>query len=67
AFALSFEKSGKAAGQIAGRILKGADPATIPPYRATAAEHEPVINGRKLKSLGIELPAAFAGCNCIVD
>ncbi len=67
AFALSFEQSGKAAGHIAGRILNGADPAAIPPYRATAAEHEPVINGRKLKSLGMELPTAFAGCNCVVD
>ncbi len=67
AFALSFEQSGKAAGKIAGRILKGADAATIPPYRATAAEHEPVINGRKLKALGMELPTALAGCNCVVD
>ncbi len=67
AFALSFEQSGKAAGRIAGRILKGEDPAGIPPYRATAAEHEPVINGRKLKSLGMDLPTAFANCNCVVD
>jgi putative tryptophan/tyrosine transport system substrate-binding protein len=67
AFAVSFGQSGNAAGHIAGRILKGADPATIPPFRASAAEHRPLVSARKLKSLDITLPAALANCNCVVD
>ena len=67
AFAVSFGQSGLAAGHIAGRILKGADPAGIPPYRANAAEHRPLVNSRKLQALGLALPATLKDCNCIVD
>jgi putative ABC transport system substrate-binding protein len=67
ALAVSFEQSGYAAGQIAGRILKGASPASIPPYRPTAAEHKPMINGEKLKALGLTLPPALANCKCVIN
>lgn len=67
ALAVSFGQSGYAAGKIAARILKGEDPASIPPYRATEAEHKPMINGEKMKALGIKLPPALASCNCIID
>lgn len=67
AFAVSFGQSGEAAGRIAGRILKGEDPAAIPAYRATAAEHRPMINAKKLKALDLQVPAALANCNCILD
>lgn len=67
AFAVSFGQSGEAAGKIAARILKGEDPASIPPYRAIAAEHKPIINGAKLKALGLALPPALADCKCVID
>lgn len=67
AFAVSFGQSGEAAGKIAGRILKGEDPANIAPYRATAAEHHPIISARKLKALDMALPASLADCKCVVD
>ena len=67
AFAVSFGQSGEAAGRIAGRILKGADPASIPPYRPTAAQHVPLINAQKLKALDIALPAALGDCKCLVQ
>jgi len=67
AFAVSFGQSGLAAGRIAGRILKGADAASVPPYRAKADEHKPIINSRKLEALGLKLPAALAACNCLVN
>jgi putative ABC transport system substrate-binding protein len=67
AFAVSFAQSGEAAGRIAARILKGTDPATIPPYRATAAEHVPMISSRKLAVLGLQVPPALSACNCLVD
>ena len=67
AFAVSFGQSGEAAGRIAGRILKGEDPASIPAYRATAAEHRPMINAKKMKALELEVPAALANCNCLID
>jgi putative ABC transport system substrate-binding protein len=67
ALALSFEQSGRAAGQMAGKILKGADPASLKPYRATAAEHTPIINGKKLQALGLTLPAALKDCKCVIE
>ena len=36
-------------------------------YRATAAEHRPMINGKKLEALGMKVPPALAGCNCVVQ
>ncbi|XSC47647.1 ABC transporter substrate-binding protein [Bradyrhizobium sp. RDT10] len=67
AFAVSFGQSGEAAGKIAGRILKGEDPAKIAPYRATAAEHVPLISARKLKALDMTQPASLADCKCVID
>jgi putative ABC transport system substrate-binding protein len=67
AFAVSFGQSGEAAGRIAGRILKGADPADIAPYRPTAAEHVPLINAKKMKALDIALPAGLSDCKCLVE
>jgi putative tryptophan/tyrosine transport system substrate-binding protein len=67
AFGVSYGESGVAGGRMAGRILKGADPASIPPYRASASEHEQRISKRKLESLGMALPAALADCKCVVD
>jgi len=67
AFAVSFGQSGEAAGRIAGRILKGAEPVSIPAYRATAAEHRPMINAKKMQALDLKVPAAFADCKCIID
>jgi putative tryptophan/tyrosine transport system substrate-binding protein len=67
AFAVSFGQSGEAAGRIAGKILKGADPASIPAYRATAAEHRPMINAKKMEALGLTVPPALADCKCLVQ
>jgi putative ABC transport system substrate-binding protein len=67
AFAVSFGQSGEAAGRIAGKILKGADPASIPAYRATAAEHRPMINVKKLEALGLKVPPALTDCKCMVQ
>jgi putative ABC transport system substrate-binding protein len=67
AFAVSFGQSGEAAGRIAGKILKGAEPASIPAYRATAAEHRPMINAKKMEALGLKVPPALADCKCIVQ
>jgi putative ABC transport system substrate-binding protein len=52
---------------MAGKILKGADPASLKPYRATAAEHTPIISGKKLQALGLTLPAALKDCKCVVE
>lgn len=67
AFAVSFGQSGEAAGRIAGKILKGADPESIPAYRATAAEHRPMINAKKMEALGLTVPPALADCKCFVQ
>ena len=67
AFAVSFGQSGEAGGRIAGRILKGEEPAAIPAYRATAAEHRSMINAKKMKALELQVPAALANCNCLID
>ena len=67
AFAVSFAQSGEAAGRIAGKVLNGTDPASIPAYRATAAEHRPMINAKKMETLGLTIPPALADCKCIVQ
>jgi putative tryptophan/tyrosine transport system substrate-binding protein len=67
ALALSFGQSGEAAGRIAGQILKGRDPATIPVYRASAADHKPLISRRQLETLGLSLPTSLADCKCLID
>jgi putative tryptophan/tyrosine transport system substrate-binding protein len=67
AFAVSYGQSGMAAGRMAGRILKGADPASIAPYRASASEHERLVSKRKLQTLGMTLPTALADCKCVIE
>jgi len=66
ALAVSFKQSGEAAGRIAARILKGADPQSIPAWRPSEADHEPMISASRMKTLGWTLPAALKDCNCVV-
>lgn len=66
ALAVSFKQSGEAAGRIAARILKGADPQSIPAWRPSEADHVPMISASRMKTLGWTLPAALKNCNCVV-
>jgi len=65
--AVSYELVGFNAGEIALRIIDGTAPADIPPHRPAAADHLPVISERGLAAFGLDLPAAFADCGCLVD
>lgn len=66
ALAVSFSQSGEAAGRIAARLLKGEDAASIPPWKPSAAEHQPLVSEVRLKALGMTLPDSLANCNCLV-
>jgi putative ABC transport system substrate-binding protein len=67
AYAISHEKNGVEAGKLAAKILRGARPADLPPYRPTASDFTPVISARQLKALNLTLPRALEGCKCVVE
>jgi putative tryptophan/tyrosine transport system substrate-binding protein len=67
AYAVDQYKVGYQAGLMAARILKGAKPSEIANYRPTAADDSPLLNGRRMKEMGLTLPASLAGCNCVVN
>jgi len=66
ALAVSFEQSGEAAGRIAGRILKGEDPQSIPAWRPAPQDHRPLFSASRLKAAGLAVPAAYKDCGCVV-
>jgi putative ABC transport system substrate-binding protein len=66
ALAVSFGQSGEAAGRIAGRILKGADPASVPAWKPAAADHRPLFSAVRLEALGIKVPETLNGCDCVL-
>ena len=53
--------------KIAARILKGEKPASIAPHRPEPEDFSLVISRKQLAQWKIELPAALANCNCVVD
>ncbi len=67
AFSVSWNKVGRQAGELAAKILDGAKPSDLPNYRPVAADHSPVIDGRRLKAMNLTLPASLASCNCVVE
>jgi putative tryptophan/tyrosine transport system substrate-binding protein len=67
AMSVSWTKVGYNAGLLAAQVLDGVKPSALPNYKPTAADHTPVISGRRLKQSGKALPAALADCNCVVD
>jgi putative ABC transport system substrate-binding protein len=67
AYAISHEKNGVEAGKLAVRILRGAKPADLPPYRPTAADFTPYISGKQLNDLNLALPESLKNCKCVVE
>ncbi|OGA60620.1 MAG: hypothetical protein A3G81_09130 [Betaproteobacteria bacterium RIFCSPLOWO2_12_FULL_65_14] len=67
AMAVSFGQSGEAAGRIAGRILKGEDPARIAPWKPAAADHAPMVSAQRLKALELRLPESLKDCKCVIQ
>ncbi len=65
-FAADFYRIGEKAGELATRIFRGEDPATIPVATLGAQDHVIRISQRQLDSLGMSLPAELQGCNCVV-
>ncbi len=66
-FALTPEQVGISAGVLAAKVLKGADPKTLPPVFAAEAEHSARISKKALAVMNLTLPAALANCNCVLD
>lgn len=65
--AVGYERVGFNAGKSAVKILKGADPKAIAPTRPSLQDHTTVVSRRALKAFNMQLPAALAGCECLVD
>jgi putative tryptophan/tyrosine transport system substrate-binding protein len=67
AYAPSYESQGAHAAQLALKMLDGAKPSDLPTYRAIQADYVALINRRKLKELGLPLPASLQQCDCFVN
>jgi putative tryptophan/tyrosine transport system substrate-binding protein len=67
AMSVSWTKVGYQAGLRAAGILSGTKPSELTNYRPMPEDHTAVISGRRLKQTGKALPAALAGCNCVLD
>jgi putative tryptophan/tyrosine transport system substrate-binding protein len=66
-YEVNYDDVGRAAGDIAAKILKGAKPADIPPVRVGKDDFKVVISAKELKKLGMSLPPALADCHCVVE
>ncbi len=66
-FSVDYEQVGLNAGKIAAEILNGKDPATIPPSAPSYENHAPMISKKASAAFGIEIPAEFNDCGCIVE
>ena len=64
---VSWTKVGYSAGLLGAQILLGKKPSELPNYKPTAADHTPLISGKRLKAMNKTLPAALADCKCVVD
>ena len=49
---VSWTKVGYSAGLLGAQILQGKKPSELPNYKPTAADHTPLISGKRLKAMG---------------
>lgn len=66
-FSVDYGQVGRNAGKIAAEILNGKDPASIAPSAPSYADHAPLISKKAAEAFGIEIPAEFNDCGCIVE
>ncbi|NIZ01178.1 ABC transporter substrate-binding protein [Thalassospira lucentensis] len=66
-FSVDYKQVGLNAGKIAAEILNGKSPADIPPSAPTYETHAPLISKSASAAFGVEIPASFDDCGCIVD
>ena len=66
AFSADFYRIGEKAGELAARLLRGADPVDIPVMVPKPEDHILRISQRQMDALGLTLPAALKDCDCVV-
>lgn len=66
-FSVFYPKVGANAAKLAAKILKGSSPESLAPIKPAYEDHIPVISEKRMKGLGITLPAALQDCNCLID
>ncbi len=66
-FTVSYGRIGELVGEMAVRILNGEAAADIAPQGPSFEDHSMVISRSAMASIGKEIPAEFADCDCIVD
>ena len=64
--AVSYQKNGEHAADIADRILKGEKPANIPPYVPQPSDFDSYISPQGLQAVGLSVPAALANSPWII-
>ncbi|MCL4187451.1 MAG: ABC transporter substrate-binding protein [Rhodobacteraceae bacterium] len=65
--AISWDRVGYNAGRLVAEILGGKRPSELANHRPAIEEHSALVSGRRLAQRGMTLPAALAGCDCVVD
>lgn len=66
-YAVSLQSIGVNAARLMDKVLKGEKTSALPVARPTAQDYVTTINRRKFKDLGRTMPAAFEGCECLID
>ncbi|WP_209279442.1 ABC transporter substrate-binding protein [Parasedimentitalea huanghaiensis] len=66
-YTVSYHRIGELVGEMAIRVLAGEKPDDIAPRRPTRDDHVMVISKSGMAAVDAEIPASFAGCDCIVD
>lgn len=64
---ISWDQVGYNAGLLAAQVLDGTATSELANNRPAIDEHIPLISARRLAAMGLELPEALAGCDCVVE
>lgn len=64
---IDWAQVGYNSGLLAAEILNGAKPSELANSRPSIGEHIPLISARRMAEMGMELPAALADCDCVVE
>jgi ABC-type uncharacterized transport system substrate-binding protein len=62
---VSWFEVGRQAGLRAAQILDGAKPSDLSVFRPKPEDHSALISAKRMDAMGMELPDAFSGCDCV--
>ncbi len=66
-YAVSLKSIGTNAARLMVRVLNGEKTDSLPVLRPVAQDYVTTVNRRKMKELGLAVPASFEKCGCFID